>query len=131
MSVHSSDAPSRPRLLLSSGPASSDVPSSVGSLHSGSDYFPALPHSPTTPDHPVLLPGIARFSPGHNLEGSWLDLDSDDDDDAPRRAATLARAPRKNSGSSVKELRSTLSGIRELTHRGSMHIRKLTVKIVR
>ncbi|KAJ2763106.1 hypothetical protein IWQ56_004904 [Coemansia nantahalensis] len=116
--------PAPPQLALSSGA------SSAASLHSGE--FPLLPLSPTTLEQAAFLPGIARFSPGPNFQGSWLDLESDDEDGFTRRA-TLVRTRRKNSGSSMKEAssRSPLAGFRELTHRSSMHLRKLTVKMTR
>ncbi|KAJ2766970.1 hypothetical protein IWQ57_004146 [Coemansia nantahalensis] len=75
---------------------------------------------------PPSLPSLPRPSPGHspgpNLQGSWLDIDSDTEDCSPAR--------RKSSGSSMKEahLRNPLAGIRELTHRSSVHLRKLTAK---
>ncbi|KAJ2701036.1 hypothetical protein H4R19_005437 [Coemansia spiralis] len=117
--------PTLPQLALPSGASSSS------SLHSGE--FPQLPLSPTTPEQTAFLPGIARFSPGPNFQGSWLDLESDDEDGTTTRRATLVRTRRKSSGSSMKEAhsRNPLAGFRELTHRSSMHLRKLTVKMAR
>ncbi|KAJ1718179.1 hypothetical protein LPJ61_006775, partial [Coemansia biformis] len=106
--------------------------SSASSLHSGE--FPQLPLSPTTLEQAAFLPGIARLSPSPNFEGSWLDIETDDEDDTFTRRSTLVRTPRKNSGSSMKDpshSRNPLAGIRELTHRSSMHLRKLTVKMTR
>ncbi|KAJ1945713.1 hypothetical protein EC988_005694, partial [Linderina pennispora] len=67
--------------------------------------------------------GSSNRSSRLNLEGSWLDLDSDDEDDSSPRMR------RKNSASSGKGPKSTLAGIKELTRRSSMHLRKLTNKI--
>ncbi|KAI8317991.1 hypothetical protein GQ54DRAFT_314916 [Martensiomyces pterosporus] len=106
--------------------------------------FPSLPSSPTT-----MLPESTKFltspnlesdevvqkcgtstcssrSSRINLEGSWLDLESDDDDDySPRMRRKNSAASSKGSGSG----KATLANIKELTRRSSMHLRKLTNKM--
>ncbi|KAJ2305829.1 hypothetical protein IWW55_001736 [Coemansia sp. RSA 2706] len=94
-----------------------------------SDY----PPSPTHFDYPSFSSSGIAFNGSRrpsrvNLEGSWLDLESDDED-------TIYRAPlrmrRKNSDSSSKESRRAISNLRELKNRGTLRIRKLTDKITR
>ncbi|KAJ2790314.1 hypothetical protein H4R20_007033 [Coemansia guatemalensis] len=125
---HSSQPPpaTRPQLSLSSNASSS------ASLFAGE--FPQMPVSPTTPDQgPFAGNSIPRFASRVNLQGSWLDLESDDEDPSSRRTTTLVRSRRKNSGASAKDSssRNPLANFRELTHRGSVHIRRLTGKVVR
>ncbi|KAJ2354839.1 hypothetical protein GGF43_003032 [Coemansia sp. RSA 2618] len=105
--------------------------SSSSSLFQG-DYSHA-PASPTTPDHLAFAHnGLPRSSSRINLEGSWLSLESDDEDDYPRRNPLRMR--RKNSAASAKgaaeaAARSPLANIRELKHRSTLRIRRLTDKL--
>ncbi|KAJ2657480.1 hypothetical protein IWW48_004494 [Coemansia sp. RSA 1200] len=85
--------------------------------------FPALPLSPTGP----AASGWNATMPRINLAGSWLDLDSDNEDE-PARAMQLTRRPRKRSTSPSHESgRSTLSSLKDklLSRRGSMNFLKL------
>ncbi|KAJ2607144.1 hypothetical protein H4S08_004928, partial [Coemansia sp. RSA 1365] len=80
----------RPQLSLSSNT------SSQSSLFA--NEFPQMPVSPTTPDHPAFVANtIPRFASRVNLQGSWLDLESDEEDSSSRRTTALVRSRRKNS----------------------------------
>ncbi|KAJ1996981.1 hypothetical protein GGI04_005133 [Coemansia thaxteri] len=134
---------SLPRMSLVSAASSSSLYStSTGGAGAGS--FPAMPPSPTVaspPEHVCFMPTQkcltpAAYSARHpsrvNLEGSWLDLESDAEDDAD--AYSLMRMRRKSSGASAKSSagssgRAALANFRELTRRSSMHLRKLTGKM--
>ncbi|KAJ1852176.1 hypothetical protein IWW56_003949 [Coemansia sp. RSA 2131] len=96
----------------------------------GTEY-PQMPPSPTTPDSGFASHTVPRCSSRINLAGSWLDLESDDEDSSLR---TTLRMRRKNSGASAKDAtiaRSPMANIRELTHRSTLRIRKLTDKMTR
>ncbi|KAJ1727890.1 hypothetical protein H4S06_001031 [Coemansia sp. BCRC 34490] len=85
--------------------------------------FPALPLSPTGP----AASGWNATMPRINLAGSWLDLDSDNEDE-PARAMQLTRRPRKRSTSpSHESSRNTLSSLKDklLSRRSSMNFLKL------
>ncbi|KAJ2156629.1 hypothetical protein GGF46_005051 [Coemansia sp. RSA 552] len=104
--------------------------SNSSSASSLTEYFPPL--SPGAADHPSCAPRRPDSRSRLNFAGSWLDLESDDDDDVEyERRTTLVRMRRKNSGASAKDARNPLANIRELTHRGSVHIRKLTGRMYR
>ncbi|KAJ2889070.1 hypothetical protein IWW38_004839 [Coemansia aciculifera] len=118
--------------------------------------FPAMPPSPATaaaPEHICFLttepatttaaqqkcfsPAAAgRCSSRVNLEGSWLDLESDAECDSSD-TYSLMRMRRKSSGASSKGSSSVHAGgrialaanLKELTRRSSMHLRKLTAKM--
>ncbi|KAJ2654650.1 hypothetical protein IW148_006308 [Coemansia sp. RSA 1199] len=119
---------SRPQLMFNSNSSTS---SSLCSTE-----FGCMPPSPTFGDYPSFSSsGVARISERSssriNLEGSWLDLESDDEDSSLR---TTLRMRRKNSGASAKDAtiaRSPMANIRELTHRSTLRIRKLTDKMTR
>ncbi|PIA13305.1 hypothetical protein COEREDRAFT_83552 [Coemansia reversa NRRL 1564] len=98
--------------------------------------FAKMPESPTTSDQTPYLPNY-MYHPGTriNLQGSWLDLESDDELDTTRTGISRMHMRRKSSGASIKETLSAFSynplvNFRELTHRGSAHIRKLAGKVV-
>ncbi|KAJ1718015.1 hypothetical protein LPJ61_006946, partial [Coemansia biformis] len=61
--------------------------------------------------------------------GSWLDIESEDED-IPRRLTT-SRSRRRSSAAKDPSSRSALTNFRELTQRGSAQIRKLTSKMAR
>ncbi|KAJ2419137.1 hypothetical protein GGF41_004756 [Coemansia sp. RSA 2531] len=120
--------------------------SAASSLYSGGS-FPTLPLSPATtsaPEHICFLPTTSmqkclspaaystRCSSRVNLEGSWLDLESDTEGDATDSYSLRMR--RKSSGASSKVStnvgRNALTAnLKELTRRSSMHLRKLTAKM--
>ncbi|KAJ2607632.1 hypothetical protein H4S08_004758 [Coemansia sp. RSA 1365] len=90
-----------------------------------------MPESPT--DQTPYLPNY-MYHPGTriNLQGSWLDLESDDEN-TTRNLTSRMHMRRKSSGASIKETLSAynpLANFRELKHRGSAHIRKLAGKVV-
>ncbi|KAJ2311790.1 hypothetical protein H4S01_006046 [Coemansia sp. RSA 2610] len=105
---------------------STSTSTSTVSSEMSSGLFPHMhmhmPASPGGEQDPVFS---ARGGLGVNLAGSWLDLESDSEDPAPR---LLVR--RKNSAASAKE-RSALANIRELKHRSTLRIRRLTDKMTR
>ncbi|KAJ2858913.1 hypothetical protein GGH94_006376 [Coemansia aciculifera] len=129
--------------------------SSLYSTSGGS--FPAMPPSPATtsaPEHICFLPSASsmplpgaqqkclspaaystRCSSRVNLEGSWLDLESDTEcDSGATDSYSLMRMRRKSSGASSKGSsnggRNALTAnLKELTRRSSMHLRKLTAKM--
>ncbi|KAJ2249759.1 hypothetical protein IW139_002276 [Coemansia sp. RSA 353] len=119
----------RPQLMFNSNSSTS---SSLCSNELG-----YMPPSPTFGNYPAFSSsGVAhtskRSSSRINLEGSWLDLESDDEDSYTRRSPLRMR--RKNSGASAKDAaiaRSPMANIRELTHRSTLRIRKLTDKMSR
>ncbi|KAJ2727427.1 hypothetical protein IW152_006153 [Coemansia sp. BCRC 34962] len=129
---------------------------SSSSLYSGGS-FPAMPPSPAAttaaPEHICFLATSAsmpattgsspmqqkclspaaystRCSSRVNLEGSWLDLESDAEGDD---SYSLMRMRRKSSGASSKGSASgrnaLAANLKELTRRSSMHLRKLTAKM--
>ncbi|KAJ2792160.1 hypothetical protein H4R20_006777 [Coemansia guatemalensis] len=92
-----------------------------------------MPEFPTPSDQTACSPNCMAYSGARiNLQGSWLDLESDDEDNNTRRTAIMPRIRlRRKSSGSVKESlaafsHNPLANFRELTHRGSVHIRKLT-----
>ncbi|KAJ2777113.1 hypothetical protein H4R18_005311 [Coemansia javaensis] len=90
------------------------------------DDFPPMPPSPSISQFSGSM--SSRFAPGPNFEGSWLDLDSDDEDEPAVRRLTSSRS-RKNSLSGPKDSasaaqRSAFSGF-------SARLRKLTARMVR
>ncbi|KAJ1905141.1 hypothetical protein GGH13_009764 [Coemansia sp. S155-1] len=106
--------------------------------------FPAMPPSPSTTSAPspsgssiqqkCLSPAAysTRCSSRVNLEGSWLDLESDNEDDSADSYSLRMR--RKSSGASSKVStnvgRNVLTAnLKELSRRSSMHLRKLTAKM--
>ncbi|KAJ2504086.1 hypothetical protein IWW47_002691 [Coemansia sp. RSA 2052] len=121
--------------------------------------FPAMPPSPATtaaPEHICFLPTLTtaeaatstvqkclspaaysstRCSSRVNLQGSWLDLESDTECD--NDTYSLMRMRRKSSGASSKGSGGSINGgrsvlaanLKELTRRSSMHLRKLTAKM--
>ncbi|KAJ1906537.1 hypothetical protein LPJ71_004270 [Coemansia sp. S17] len=115
--------------------------------------FPAMPPSPATttaPEHICFLPAASsmplpgtkclspaaystRCSSRVNLEGSWLDLESDTEGDATD-SYSLMRMRRKSSGASSKgstnvSRNALAANLKELSRRSSMHLRKLTAKM--
>ncbi|KAJ2022804.1 hypothetical protein GGI06_001665 [Coemansia sp. S85] len=132
-------------------PMSLNSAASSSSLYSGGS-FPAMPPSPATttaPDHICFLATSTSMPAGPaqqkclspaaystrcssrvNLEGSWLDLESDAEGDD---SYSLMRMRRKSSGASSKASangRNALTAnLKELTRRSSMHLRKLTGKM--
>ncbi|KAJ2156637.1 hypothetical protein GGF46_005059 [Coemansia sp. RSA 552] len=105
---------------------------STGSLF-GDDYSHIpLPSSgntspPASPDQVGFQLYSPQTMPRINFEGSWLDLESDSDDDAledSRRG--IRRSRRKSSNPKDPSIHShrSLANIRELKQRGSMHIRR-------
>ncbi|KAJ2657904.1 hypothetical protein IWW48_004302 [Coemansia sp. RSA 1200] len=97
---------------------------SASSNKSNTSFFGNMPPSPTGP----AASGWNAPMPRINLAGSWLDLDSDNEDE-PTQAVQLTRRPRKRSPSPARESsRNTLSSLKDklLSRRSSMHFLKLT-----
>ncbi|KAJ2735257.1 hypothetical protein H4S06_006714 [Coemansia sp. BCRC 34490] len=97
---------------------------SASSNKSNSSFFGTMPPSPTGPPSNGWNAPMSRI----NLAGSWLDLDSDNEDE-PAQAVQLTRRHRKRSVSPTRESgRNTLSNLKDklLSRRSSMHFLKLT-----
>ncbi|KAJ1958484.1 hypothetical protein GGI12_004718 [Dipsacomyces acuminosporus] len=140
MSYTSSASSSNQHLANGSGPFPCLPPSPTGLLPESARFLastnldsdevvPVVPKSISTTSTNTIATTLA-FSgrPSHiNFEGSWLDLESDDEGDG------ILRSKRKNSasskGSTGSSGRATLANIKELTRRSSMHFRKLTNKM--
>ncbi|KAJ1862003.1 hypothetical protein LPJ73_000880 [Coemansia sp. RSA 2703] len=83
---------------------------------------------------PSAYCSAAYMSPRINFEGSWLDIETDSEDE--KGASSIFRGRRshnrrKSSGSSVKGTHGSGLGanLKEMTRRSSMHFRKLTSKM--
>ncbi|KAJ1724731.1 hypothetical protein LPJ53_001014 [Coemansia erecta] len=83
---------------------------------------------------PSVYSSAAYMASRINFEGSWLDIESDDDEE--KGASSIFRGRRshnrrKSSGSSVKGTPGSGLGanLKEMTRRSSMHFRKLTSKM--
>ncbi|KAJ2744935.1 hypothetical protein GGI20_002585 [Coemansia sp. BCRC 34301] len=131
-------------------PMSLNSAASSSSLYStgSSSGFPLMPPSPATasgPEHVCFIPTATTSSASVvqkcavsrvNLEGSWLDLESDTECDS-NDSYSLMRMRRKSSGASSKASGSVhgagrnvlAANFKELTRRSSMHLRKLTGKM--
>ncbi|KAJ2689878.1 hypothetical protein H4R19_006465 [Coemansia spiralis] len=111
---------------------STSFSSSISSASSSASLYPSdFSQLCTSPhEHSAFLPSLRSLSPGPNFQGSWLDIDSDNEDDAAARRGKPPRLNRKGSGTSLKDAypRHPLATIRELTRRGSMHLRRLSIK---
>ncbi|KAJ2688943.1 hypothetical protein H4R19_006533 [Coemansia spiralis] len=103
---------------------SSDTSSTL-SIHMSA--FPLVPSSPSSSSFGSLSP---RLSP--NFDGSWLDIESDDEDAAPiARRLTTSRSRSKSSATRDSPPRSSGFTFRDLTSRGSASLRKLTSLMTR
>ncbi|KAJ2760727.1 hypothetical protein IWQ57_006228, partial [Coemansia nantahalensis] len=107
-----------------SAPAKSRLSVASTASSSPSIHMYAFPPASPTPS----TSSFGSISPRHvpNFEGSWLDIESDDEDDAPAlRRLTTSRAHRKSSSAKESPARSGFN-LRDLTTRGSARLRKLT-----
>ncbi|KAJ2781306.1 hypothetical protein GGI15_003250 [Coemansia interrupta] len=109
-----------------------------GSTHSSASTIVGVAATNCAPSSKCTSPSAyssAAFMASRiNFEGSWLDIESDSDDE--KGASSIFRGRRshnrrKSSGSSVKGTHGSGLGanLKEMTRRSSMHFRKLTSKM--
>ncbi|KAJ2621655.1 hypothetical protein H4R22_005231 [Coemansia sp. RSA 1290] len=121
--TYNSDA-SQPQLMLNSNASSSS--SLCSNEHCQVPSSPSYGGAPVFTSSGIAYPSTRRPS-RINLEGSWLDLESDDED-APVQRVPL-RMRRKSSDTSSG--RGAMANIRDLKYRSTLRIRKLTDKMIR